>query len=120
VIGTLIGWVLFGGYLVCAVLYARALITRWYDPNDSLAHDMGLRGISALGALGCGLIWPLTMVFLRLRDWLYRPAVAREERIVQLRQDITSWKRELAATDPDDPKRVMIENVLSALNDIAK
>lgn len=75
---TLVIWALIVAYLAGLVTFARFLLRRWHKAGTFDAASGFERVSTTLGAVGLGLIWPLSLGFLHLSDWLLRP-VDRDE-----------------------------------------
>lgn len=110
------------GYLVAGAVYARSLIGVWTrDPKSTVRvdDDGGDRAMTAMGALALGLVWPLTMGFRRLRDWLWRPIDRNAERVKRLEADRDEWYvREHNSTT--DEERRMARDIRTTLDDVLR
>lgn len=107
-------------YLGVGLVFARSALRRWQaDPKSltSMSSDGADRAMSALGALAFGLIWPLSVGFLALRDWLWKPADRDEARREQMWEDYLHWLREShnAATEQE---RATAKTIADTLDDL--
>lgn len=106
-------------YFAVGLIHARRLVNRWSQDPDALCSDGDgfERTSAALGALGMGLIWPLSMAFDLLRAWLWKPADRREARFEQLRKDRDDWRQREHSAETEQ-ERQMARDIGKTLDDI--
>lgn len=118
----LIAWVLAAGYLAAALTFARSTLRRWQAiPNSetATASDGVDRAASAAAALLFGALWPITLAFWSLRDWLWKPIDKQAARVDQMRIDRDYWRQQVseAATEAErDTARRIVETLDDLIN----
>lgn len=112
------------GYFAMSVMYARHLVYKWAHDPDSTSYqgegrhvDNADRAEVAMGALGCGLIWPIVMGFLKGRDWLFKPVDQNRERVERLKADREAWLSKRYSAQTEDERR-MADDIVKTLDDI--
>ena len=113
-------WSVVVAYLAAGAVYARGRIRHWSKYSDlwSGTLDDGERAAVAMGAIGAGLIWPLSIAFLAARDWLWKPADRDADRRDRMEADLRDW-RERARTGSDDERR-MAADIVTTLEDLLR
>lgn len=108
------------GYLAVAVTFARSRVRHWHKVSPLFDANDGVdRGAYALGGLALGLIWPLTLGFLAVRDWLWRPVdrdIARRE---QMSKDRDDW-RARSRSASDEAERKTAADIADTLDDLLR
>ena len=113
-------WIpILAAYLAAAVTYARAALRRWESDPNSLTHGShGVdRGISAAAALLFGLIWPLSIAWLALSRWLWKPTDEHLQRVEQMVTDRDMW-RDKARTATTEDERATAATIVETLDDL--
>lgn len=118
----LIGWLIASGYVAVALVFARSTLRRWQaDPKSETSRSVdGVdRAMSAFGALGFGILWPLTLVLYALRSWLWKPADADRVKVEQMQRDRDDWrKRASDAASPEE--RATAAQIADTLDDLLR
>ena len=108
-------------YLTTAVLFARSRIVKWSNDPQSLMYeaDGGDRVAGTMAALGLGLIWPAALLFLRFRDWMWRPVDKAEARRERLNDDLANWMLRFRNSTDEAEKR-MAYDIVETLRDLLR
>lgn len=109
-------------YLTAAAYVARNRLQRWahractnrprYYGSELDADD---RVFYALGAFAFGLAWPITLTFLAIGTWLWKPYDRAAARRNQLQDDLHTWEKKLHTAQGND-RQIALE-VVKALRD---
>lgn len=108
-------------YLAAGLVFARGRLRQWHRTDEYGFLDDGMeRGLAVFVAVLLGLIWPLSVTFLKFRDWMWRPVDKEQERVAQLRSDLAAWSKKANDLSATEQERQAARDIIAVLDDLLR